>query len=529
MLRRLWQGDRQIIKAASEVTRSVRLQRLHVFYALIIVLFVILLIFVVQNKRQLFADEPQIDESYDYSGGIALTVPITIEENGQVLINGETATHKIFQPLPNFDEFRYKVIDRPETFIDSIKVRLTFPRPIEEGIIYRSYAVHGIDKASEKKIDEYTVEYLATGIGPEASLTIVAQVPKGQIEWPAWRIVMAALVNLPAGIWIALALLLPFLTGLVLIIMFWPALRPALHRFFSGGKRQLALSEASLSVSLPTSLPSPSLPPALVGILVYGRISARELAATILDLAQRRYITIFNQDSQHFTFAKGRAWQGLAPFELQLLMQLFHGKNYKSSDTDIELSVGDGLFSPTIARIYLAMYDSAVASGYFKYNPSAIHAKYRLIGLLFFFVGLFAFTFVMVLALEPAALLFLFAGMMTMALVIILSADSVPLLTAKGEAAKNEWLDFQVYLRDQSEISYSEGAQLYYERFLPYAAVLHSELQWVNRFRRHPFVRPVWYDAPDKTITMEDFANNIYRIVGTIAQLFSAAKEPTVH
>lgn len=505
--------DKQSMRTMHEVTRTVQLQRRQLFFWVLIVFFAIGLFFLIHQGRYIFADDPVIEDFYDYSGGISVTIPVEVGADGSVLVNGKPASLKVFQPLGAFDELHYKAVDKPEIFVDSFIVNVTFEQPLPANTQIRSFAVHGVDSASERQIDSRTIQYTASGIGPDATFTVVAQLPKGSIAWPWWRQTISIFSQMPLGFWLAVSIALPLLTVMVLVVMFWSSLR------------QLSSSRPSILMAPPKPLP-----PAVVGILVRGRVSAREIAATILDLAQRGYLTIYNKDETHFTFAKRRAWTGLRPFELQLLTQIFQqSKGYKTDNQNIELSVGETLFSPDIAKVYLAMYDAAVAAGYFRLNPAEIHRRYRLIGLLLFFIGLAAFTIIMFFDLQPSYLLFLFAGMMTMALVIIVAADSVPLLTLAGETARQDWLAFKRYLMAKEQISYTEGAQAAYERFLPYAVVLSAEVEWLNRFSRHPFRLPSWYDAAEKTLAIEDFAQALYRITGSIALLFSSVKEPTVH
>jgi hypothetical protein len=239
------------------------------------------------------------------------------------------------------------------------------------------------------------------------------------------------------------------------------------------------------------------------------------VAATIIDLANRGYLTVFNKGNGKFSFAKRRPWQGLLPYETLLLTQLFTPTNYRSTNQDIEISLGSSLFSRSIGKVYIAMYDSATQAGYFEHNPAV-------------FLGLLAFAGTLFLEIEPSFILFFFAGLMTMALVIILAADSVPLHTSAGLAARNQWLEFKNYLGDPTSLGYAEGAQAYYQKYLPYAVVLKKEVAWAQRFQQYPFARPDWYDSTDDSLAIEDFANGLYGIIGTIGEMFAGAKEPTV-
>lgn len=506
------QSDLNILQTMREVAKTAQLQRRHFWFWLFIGLFTISLVFLIQNATTLFASLPDIEEEAVPALATALTVDVVVHQDGTATVGGKR-TSRLLQPLPEFDEFKYKLLDKPENFIDQLIVSVHFPQSLPDNVKLQSFAIHGIDQATVKRLDERTLEYTATGIGPEATYTIAAQLPVDTFNWPAWRRGLAWLMGLPLSLWLSIAIALPLSTIVVLLIMFWPTI----------AQRWQPLPDQ------PVTAPPTDLAPAVVGILVHGRISAREIAATILDLANRGYLSLYDKGQGRFSFGKRRAWQGLQSYETELLTQLFRPTSSKSSESDIEGAVGAKLFSPGIAKVYVAMYDAATVAGYFHHHPGAIHSRYRFIGLVLFFLGLLSFGTVMLLELQPTAILFLFAGMMSMALVIMVAADDVPLLTPAGQAARRQWLAFSRYLQDPSLLGYVEGSQTYYERWLPYAIVLNSEIEWVNRFRQHPFGRPTWYDSAEQLpLAIEDFAHSLYPIIGQIAILFAAAKEPTV-
>lgn len=498
-------------KALREVAKSTRIRMQHLIFWVAVIAFFSGLVYIAQNAGGLFASTLDINESVSYQSS-SYTVAIKIDEFGNTTVNGKPS-YTIFKPLTEIDELKYKVFDKPKTFIDQMIVRVEFANGIPAETRLQSFAVHGIESATERQVTENIIEYMATGIGPEASYTIAALVPPGTIDWPWWREVLAMVAGMPAAAWIGIGLALPILTALLLFVMF----RSRLNSFF-GGEPRLVLDH-----------PPQPLPPALAGILVNGRISAREIAATLLDLAHRGYLTVFNRGNGEVSFAKRRPWQGLQPYELLLLTQMFESATYKTTGRDVEAAVGAQLFSPQIGKVYIAMYDAATAAGYFERNPGSVHRRYRVTGFLLFFLGLIAFASVLLFEIEPAYLTFIFAGVMTMAVVIILAADSVPLRTRAGEAARIQWLSFRNYLGASLPFGYVEGTQDFYERYLPYAVALKTETAWAKRFQMFPFKVPDWYSSVDQSIALEDFANGLYSIVGNIAHLFSRSKEPTIH
>lgn len=503
--------DESLGRALKEVAKSIRVQKRHFVFWMIIILFFVGLLLVARYATNIFASTPDIREQIDSQTSV-YTIDVAIGSDGRTVVDGRD-DYKIFKPLGEIDELKYKILDKPQTFIDQMIVRIRFVAPIPEGVRLQSFAVHGIELATEKQVDEHTIEYIATGIGPEASYTIAALLPSGSIDWPWWRQAAATLATFPPAVWLAMSVTLPLLTFVMLLLMF----RTRVQAFFKGNPQQ--------TLEHPPVL----LPPALAGIVVNGRISSREIAATLLDLANRGYVTIFNRGNGEFSFAKRRPWQGLHSFELLLLTQMFEMAGYKTTGEEVETAIGSRIFSPQISKVYIAMYDAVTQAGYFEHNPAAVHQRYRFTGFVLFFLGLLAFASVLVFEIQPSYLTFLFAGVMTMALVIILAADSVPLRTPAGNAARLQWLAFRNYLATPTPLGYIEGAQDYYENYLPYAVALKTEITWARRFEQFPFKVPDWYGSVEQSIALEDFANGLYGIVGGIARLFANAKEPTVH
>lgn len=503
--------DPGLIRALKEVAKTTTFQMRKLAFWIVFFVLVAGLVYVVRNAGDLFASTEDLIESPTFTNS-AYTVNIAIDSQGKVFID-ERPNYRAFRPLKNIDEFKYKVLDKPGTVIDQLIVRTSFEAGIPEGTKFETFAVHGIESADYKQLDDNTVEYYAYGVSPDSTFTIAAQMPPGTIDWPAWKQAAAFVYTLPIQVWLGLAIALPFFTTVLLILMFYSRIR----NFFKG--------EPTTVIDQP---PVP-ISPAVAGILVNGTVSSREIAATLLDLANRGYITIFNKGDGVFSFAKRRPWQDLQSFELTLLGQMFENPGYKTSNSDLEVAVGMHLFSPQITRVYLAMYDAATASGYFEKNPAVVHSRYRFTGLALFFVALAVFVASLLIDLQPAYITFFFAGVMAMALVIMFAADSVPLRTKAGEEARLQWLSFRNYLAVSQPLGYIEGAQQFYQRYLPYAVVLKAEVPWVHRFQNFPFRIPDWYGSVEESPTIEAFANGLYRIVGSVAQLFAQSKEPTVH
>lgn len=471
----------------------------------------------IQQRPTLYADPEPFDEMLieesDQSSANAQssTVDIFVDRHGRTTLNGQSVKG-LLRPGASFDELRYKVIDKPGFFLDDIVVRIQFENTLPAETKTLVYAVHGINETIEEQSDSHTLQYRARGVGEDATYTIVAQLPPQSFDWSPMQLLAARLQSLPLAIWLTIAAGLPLLTLVILLIMFWPLIGVWLDR-------------PTHTVAQP---PAP-ISPAEAGVLVKGRVSARELAATLIDLANRGYITIFSKGKDHFSVGRRKSFDDLSAFEQLLLSQIFPDQSGpKTTQQEIELQLGAQLFSQSIAKLYWSIYQSVSQLGYFVMNPAAIHNRYRYIGLMIFFLGLFLFGTALVLEIEPAAALVFLAAMMVGGLLIIALADLAPLWTPAGLAARKEWLAFEQYLAQSEPLGYVEGTQVAYQRYLPYAIVLGKELEWLNRWRQFPFALPDWYGTTDDWVAIEDFAQAVYRIVGQLAALFSAAKAPIV-
>ncbi len=440
---------------------------------------------------------------------------IEVKTNGTVLIDKEKQPKAIKFYVP-YDELRIMIFDQPTEYISYYVARVHLPKDISESQVRQiTYAVHGVGGTLNYMADSRTLVYEATDISPGSTLTIVAQFPKGYIMPSWWNVVKFNLAILAAKSWLYIAIVLPGITLIVIGFMLFE--RRSIYLFLP----QNELTE------LPTSIS-----PAISGVLVDGAVGAREIAATLIDLAHRGYIFIINQGNQ-FYFARRKlgtfeATEGLSMFEKALLSKIFLPGAYKSTLADVEMRIGRHIFSRKIANFYLGVYNQATSQGYFKSNPGKVHLAYKYTGIVLFFLTFLGFIYGGITETEPKFSLLFWVGGMFAASLIIKFAPYTPARTRKGNLEFKKWLAFRNYLTEKAPVSITEYNQNKFENYLPYAIVLGSEIEWVKRFADKPFNQPSWYEAPERIITIDDFANKLFPLIGYVADNLARSHDPIV-
>lgn len=484
--------------------------------------------FVLSNRGQritAFDSSDEISEPGVFEGTAA------ISKDGRASFQGRDVSQAL-KSRPQFDEFQLKVFDEPGTSFSLAKIDVELPFPVDEPSLKpTAFLIHSFDPTvTVAKKPPTTVTFLARNVSADAILTIRLEFKRGLVSYPLPKRVTNFLVNAPLGFWIASALVLP---GLTLGYLLW----------------LLATQLGQMRMTRPTKpvrvMPQ-DLPPAVVGVLKRGSISARDVAATLVDLARRGYIDIFWRDG-HFSFAKRKDFhfyrldevvalpqrgpaktKGLRRYEEVLLSKILPPEGYRATEQDIVVRVGHRLFSPKMAEVFMAIYQLATDAGFFISNPGLVHRRIRRQGITLFIIGLIGFAISALAIPEPKFLLIFWIGMIAASLLVVELGNLVPLRTAKGQQALNDWLGFELHLKDPSLVSYTEINTGVFEQYLPYAIALGVEGAWIWRFRQHPFTAPKWFASTTANMTLEQFDRELFPILSWVASSLVAAKEPTV-
>ncbi|MEK9155900.1 MAG: DUF2207 domain-containing protein [Patescibacteria group bacterium] len=432
---------------------------------------------------------------------------VTVDHSGQIFINGKRSGKRV-SALSDYDEVRLPVVDESGQYYDRVVITLKLPAAVAYETEHELLVIHGVDNSRSYTSDGSTIVYEANGVSGYATLSIVAKLPKGYIDFPLTEKAKQVLLRIQANVWVGIAIALPLLT-LIFMLLF-------ILRQRRSGRIDLPGEE----ITAPPML----IPPAIVGVLMNQHVRAREVAATLVDLAVRGDIVILDRD-RDFAFGKGRFDQRLLGYEKILLTKIFR-ESLSSDRLEIEKRINNHFYSKKISLVSAGVYAVATRLGYFKVNPQRLFAQYRLIGILAFLVGAGGFALSLLYMAQPPYIIFFWAGMMISALVVAFSASSIPIRTPLGRETMSNWLAFKRYLSSAEPIPYSENLPRIFEKYLPYAIVMDCEAAWARRFIEHNFTLPGWFLTDKSGLGLDDFCLSLFPIISYVSRSLVALREP---
>jgi len=435
------------------------------------------------------------------------TVTLNVEGNGSVYQDGVKIKSRI-SPQKDFDELRLVVFDKNGYYLDDLKIDLTLPATVANQSNPQILAIHGVDSSIAEISGDSTIVYEATGVSGTATVTVIAQIPKGIIQLPILDRLIYTLSNFGGKVWFIVAIIIPALTLIYLFLLV------LLHQ---RSQRVLAPDRA-------ISAPPMALPPAVVGVLANQDVGSREIAATLIDLSLRKFIFIVDRD-RGFAFGK-RSFSGvLLEFEKFLLSKIFRN-SLKISEQQINERFVDHLYSHKMSLFTRGIYALATRLGYFRENPARMHRKYQFIGVILFFFALICFflSFKYFPTLQYVS--FFWIGMMVSAIIVIIIGSKMPIRTVLGRQALSNWLAFKKYLSDPAPLPYDTKNYQKFVDYLPYAVIFRCEALWARRFAEDGFVVPDWFISDKQGIGLEDFCLSLYPIIGYVGQNLATIREP---
>ena len=444
------------------------------------------------------------------------TVDIVIKQNGQVLVDGKNMP-SAFKIYSDHDEVRIMLVDNPGVFIQNFTATVHLPQAIKKNEIEQTtYAIHGVGSYKNYLLNDSTLIYEASNIASTSTITILTKLPKGLVDPPLSKVILYYISAISAQSYLILAIILPLATLIVTLFM-----------VIKRRKDQIILLNVAPIAQVPALVP-----PAVVGVLIDGRVGSREIAATLIDLAQRGYIYIIRKGNS-FTFGKRKSvpfedLPELKPYEKILLSKIFTPNDYRSTKADVEMRVGHHIFSRKMAQVFLGIYNEATFAGYFIQNPARVHARWKYIGIAFFFLSILGFIQSAFYAPDPKFTLFFWVGGMAAAWVIIKISGLMPARSDMGSRALTPWMAFRKYLKLSRPIPRGATSQDIFNRCLAYAVVFGVEDAWAKRFMQERFTKPAWYESAEATITLDEFIGGLFPLIAFAGDLLAGSHEPTV-
>ncbi len=435
-----------------------------------------------------------------------------LSENGTLTYDGKQISEAI-RAKDDYDELRLIVLNEPAETYEYAKIEILLPKKIIRLVSDPSIiAVHGASPMKAELIEGNKLVYEAQSVGQTSTVTVVAEFPKGYFKLPIQEEVSRTISSIPGIIWLSGGIILPPIALILLLSVIF------------GSRFQLLPKKAAGYRQMPPS----NISPALASILFYGYVGPRIIMSSLVDLAGRGFIDIYNRQDDFVVYKKDEretASKPLGNSDKILLEKIFLPRQKRVGLTDVEARIGRHLFSRKISLMYLSLYDEAQNLGYFDESPARVHLRYRMIGIILFFIGLLGYLLFAVYAPDPKFVLFFWIAIVIFGFLIVNFSSQLTGFSKMGEQERLKWIQFRNFLSSKEII---KGHDALFQKYLPYAVAMGVEVEWAGRFVEANFTPPKWYDAPVRISGIEDFAKSFIPIIDFLGKNLNLSSEPFV-
>lgn len=271
-----------------------------------------------------------------------------------------------------------------------------------------------------------------------------------------------------------------------------------------------------------------------VGDMVLGeRLSNKAITATIIDLAVRGYIIIFEnvekkllKDKKDYTLKLSKAPRDLSKDQMDIL-RIFFGTNPLKHD-EVKLSSLKSTAYTQVAALGKTVSRLATDAGYFVTDPSHARRYFLMPAILLLVIGfVISFTVVGI----PLGI-----GLVLSAVVLFIANLTMPARTPKGVEQKEYILGMKDYIQmaevDRLEFLQSvKGAERVmkdnkakiklFESLLPYAMLFGLEKSWAAEFQDIYTQPPDWYSGNWSTFNTVYLASSLSNFTAVSGVAFS--------
>ncbi|HYM66283.1 MAG TPA: DUF2207 domain-containing protein, partial [Patescibacteria group bacterium] len=236
--------------------------------------------------------------------------------------------------------------------------------------------------------------------------------------------------------------------------------------------------------------PPQNLKPAQLGLILDESADAKDVTATMVDLAVRGNMTIEQAaDGKDWTFTwKGADTSTPLPYEKTILDGLFGGR------PKVKLSELKGTFAPTLKTAESQIYKDAMARRMFVVRPDVARAVWAGIGIAIMAAGCGA-AFLLGVAFGWGLL---GAAVAVVGAALTAMFHAMPQRTAAGRAVLQQTLGFRLYMTtaERYRQQFAAKAQIFTD-LLPYAIVFGCVELWAKAFEGiDTSASTGWYGGP---------------------------------
>jgi Predicted membrane protein (DUF2207) len=411
-----------------------------------------------------------------------------------------------FDRFPDHDELTWNAVGTEWSVpVDGVTVQLRAPAPVTRVACETGYTGSRLPctRSAVAAAGATTADYTQDDLGSNQGVTIVAAMARdsvtnvGPILAKHWTTDQGfALTRGTIGG--AGALLVILVGGLWFLV--W---RVGRDRRYVGGATDAVFGNPSGSTTrvgvfedhtTPVEYTPPDdLRPGQIGTLVDEVAGPLDVSATIVDLAVRKYLKI-EEIPKHHLFGHPD-WKltrldkndPLLRYERLLLDALFAG-----TDGDVLLSSLKTKFHTSLVSVEGALYDDAVARGWFMVRPDKARAFWHGIALSAI-IGGAALTFVLA---RWTSLGLLGIPVIIGGLVLSACSHAMPRRTPKGTGTTRRVLGFRRFISEseRDRARFAEQQQLFSE-YLPYAIVFGVVDRWAKTFEGLAAPDTSWYSS----------------------------------
>ena len=422
--------------------------------------------------------------------------------------------------FPEHDELYWNAIGTEWSVpIQQATVRVTTPSDVIQVACFGGGRGSALPCSSADRAGN-VAGFTQSGLGAGEAVTVVVGFAKGAVPEPApvlderWSVARAFSVT-PATAAASIVLLVGAVLGVATL-----AWRTGRDRRFAGSPVDVAYATAGQEEAVAPSLgpfgggeipvefaPPDGLRPGEVGTLVDEAANTLDVTATIVDLAVRGYLRIDEIPKKgwfgkpDWTLTKLKEGEGLKGYERSLLTGLFEDGD------EVKLSSLRNSFVTRLRRVQDALYEDAVAQGWFVGRPDKVRTKWRIIGAVTVVLSLA--LLVILAALTHAALVAV--PLVVGAVVLLAAAKRMPRRTAKGTGVLRRVQGFRRFIveSEKDRARFAEQQHLFSE-YLPYAIVFGATDKWARAFAGIGDELPVqeWYGGTH-AFTAASFSHSI--------------------
>jgi uncharacterized membrane protein len=367
--------------------------------------------------------------------------------------------------------------------------RSTVTVNLPEGISRESLAVFSYGVPAESSIEEDgTVQFVIGPIPSHEELEIQVIFPHGVVSGlvPAWQVKVEKQEVYNADVKPMINLALIFL-GVVVIpicggIWIWRAFR-----------KRGAAAQRSFPSQMVYSPPG-ELPPALVGLITKTFCGAKELVATIFNLARKGVIEVVEAEKKVLFLSTRDVMlvrtkrDAQYPFERLIVDNL-------ASEEGSWLSKKKTHLQGLLREFKTEVEEEAVRQELFTEEPS--HSRRRLLnpGFAIFLMAAFAGIPLTMWLFDKAEFVFVpFVTALFIGLVAMFSSSRLPARTEFGQEQYGLWKGFERYLKKLvKDRSLVVDKLDYWDNYFPYAVIFGMSKVWISTFAQEGAMAPAWF------------------------------------